>query len=1007
MQLKKHTEKSAATRSERGLHFFSSGKEILSDKSHYHGGLLYGGSFHGGFFHGDSNYGGSFHGDSNYGGSYHRDSNYGGSFHGDSNYGGSFHGDSNYGGSFHRDSFYRGYSHPGFRFFGRRPLFTVLAVLAAAIGICIFLFPYSLTDYEPFRGKRVTLTGTVCGLEQKMEGDTLVWRMILSDVRTDDTTADINTDSAAGSVIDPGKRDRVLCVLDHAPQVDMSARVRLCGTLYPFRRAMNEGEFDLRMYYHILRVSFSLRDVDILAASAPTDKLGALLFHFKNHMSDCIDCLFSTQNSAVLKAMLLGEKGLLEEETRELYQGAGIVHILSISGLHLSLLGMGFFSLTGKCRWIPMPVRAAASILIVFLYGKMIGMGTSVFRALIMLTLYIISKVIGRTYDILTAASIAAFLLLLDQPLYLLHTGFQFSFCAVLAIGILLPALPGRILKALAIPLAALPVYLWAYGTFPITSLLLNLIVIPLMTVVMISAGGAVLLAGMIGFVSGELTDSLPANGALSAGGALPSALRGLPRIIGLPAELILDFYRFLAESSGKIPGHEIVLGRPSPFRILVFYSMLLILAAISVRLQMPHMRRRIEADAVSLKRESSILQQKNVRIENTAYAEENPGRNVWRGVFADSLKNGRRKENRVDLVLRRAAAKTCQSFHLYDNRSRKDFACICTALWIAGALFVLAFRFSPAFEMDMLYVGQGDGIFISCRGRHFLIDGGSSTKEDLAKYTLIPFLHSKGVGRLDGIILTHDDSDHCSGLLQFLEAAAEEKPLISLSAVYLPNLTEDAKGENYRRIEKLCGQAGIPVHYISRGLRLRSGDLTLDCLHPARGASYEDANEYSTTLLLRYRDSSLLPEEDSAVKPDLSGKAEGFSALLTGDLEGQGEEELLKYLTETNLLQDSEELPNIDVLKVAHHGSKNATSEHFLQLVHPDIAIISAGIDNMYGHPAEELLDRLESSASQPAIYRTDLQGEISFRHNKKGDDYHVKTFLGDTTETSEISKK
>ena len=700
--------------------------------------------------------------------------------------------------------------------------------------------------------------------------------------------------------------------------------------------------------------------------------------------------------------MLLGEKGLLEEETRELYQGAGIVHILS--------------------RWIPMPVRAAASILIVFLYGKMIGMGTSVFRALVMLTLYIISKVIGRTYDILTAASIAAFLLLLDQPLYLLHTGFQFSFCAVLAIGILLPALPGRILKAIAIPLATLPVYLWAYGTFPVTSLLLNLIVIPLMTVVMVSAGGAVLLEGMIGFVSGGLTDSLPANGTLSAGGALaanatlsaggvlPAALKWFPRIIGLPAELILDFYRFLAESSGKIPGHEIVLGRPSPIRILVFYSMLLILAAISVRLQMPHMRRRIEADAVLQKQEASLLRLRNAQTENAAYAAhvtENPGAKVWSEVFADSLESCRRKEDRGDLLLRRAVAKTCQIFHLYDNRSRKDFACICTALWIAAALSVLAFRFSPAFEMDMLYVGQGDGIFISCQGRHFLIDGGSSTKEDLAKYTLLPFLHSKGVGHLDGIILTHDDIDHCSGLLQFLEAAAEEKPLISLSAVYLPDIAESAKGENYKRIENLCGQVGIPVRCISRGQRLRSGCLTMECLHPVRGASYEDANEYSTTLLLRYRDSSLSQEEDSAVKPDLSGKAEDFSALLTGDLEGQGEEELLKYLTETNLLQASEELPNIDVLKVAHHGSKNATSEHFLQLVHPDIAIISAGIDNMYGHPAEELLDRLVSSASQPAIYRTDLQGEISIGCRKKGDDYQVKTFLRDTTETSETSKR
>ena len=262
MQINKHNAKSAAARSERGLHFFSPRKGILSDKSHYHGGSFYG----------------------------------------------------------------------WFTFFGRRPLFTILAVMAAAIGICVFIIPYSLTDYEPYRGKRVTLTGTVRGLEQKIEGDTLVWRMMLSDIQTDDTAADTITDPASDEVINPGKRDRVLCILDHAPEADMSARVRLCGTMYPFRSAMNEGEFDLRRYYHILRVEYSLRDVDVLAASAPTDKLAALLFHFKNYMSEQIDRLFSTQNSAVLKAMLLGEKGLLEEETRELYQGAGIVHILSISG---------------------------------------------------------------------------------------------------------------------------------------------------------------------------------------------------------------------------------------------------------------------------------------------------------------------------------------------------------------------------------------------------------------------------------------------------------------------------------------------------------------------------------------------------------------------------------------------------------------------------------------------------------------------------------------------------
>ena len=904
----------------------------------------------------------------------------------------------------------------GLRFFSymtRRPLFAFFSILAAAIGLTVLLLPVRINDYESLREENVQLTGTISAIEQKPEGDMPVWRMILTDVDIEkmNLSAGAGTGKKAGmseasdkdgtgekavmnefsdrgeiGEITLDKDKKVLCVLDHAPEGEMSARVRVRGKLFPFRSAMNEGEFDLRMYYHILRIEFSLRDAEIMAVSAPTDRIAAILFNFKKNLSSIIDRVFSKQNAPILKAMLLGEKGLLEEETKELYQGAGIVHILSISGLHLSLIGMGLFSLTGKCRFIPLPLRAALSVIAVFLYGKMIGLGTSVFRALIMLTLYIISKVIGRTYDLLTAASIAAFLLLLDQPLYLLHTGFQFSFGAVLAIGILLPALPGRALKTLAIPAATLPVYLWAYGTFPVTSLLLNLIVIPLMTVVMVSAGGAVLLAGLPDFFSGGggMPDTLSANR------ALPSALKWLPRILGLPAELILDFYRFLAESSKKIPGHEIVLGRPAPTRILLFYIMLLILAAISVRLQMPHMRRRIEAEAVSMHTEDDGRKNLSGLTDNS-----------------DQKKYSSLDENRADMLLRRAASKICQMLHLRDNHSRKNFACICTVLWMAAAFFVLVYHPWPALEVDMIYVGQGDGIFISSRGRHFLIDGGSSTKEELAKYTLLPYLHNKGVGRLDGIFLTHDDTDHCSCLLEFLEAAAEDKPLILINAVYLPDIAEAAKGENYRRIELLSGQVGIPVCYISRGQRIRSGNLTLDCLHPARGASYEDANEYSTTLLLRYGDSSKLISDNSDIASRLSGKEKGFSVLFTGDLEGQGEEDFLHYLAETKLLKTQDGLLNIDVLKVAHHGSKNATSSEFLQAVHPDMVMISAGINNMYKHPSEELLNRLAISIPDSSVYRTDLQGEITICHKKGGDDYRVKTFSGGTTEVFSASKR
>ena len=876
----------------------------------------------------------------------------------------------------------------------RRPLFAALAGIAAAVWLTVLLIPWSLRNYEPLRGSRLFLDGTVCGLESKREGDSIVWRMMLSDVSRADNFKDfgIRTGEYPGTSRDdgstggptsgdpehplggpPDRNGRVLCILDQEPRVDVSARVRLSGTLYPFQRAMNDGEFDLRLYYHILRIEYSLRDVEILAASAPADPAAASLYRVKKSISTLIDRCFSTKNSPVLKAMLLGEKGLLEEETKDLYQGAGMIHILSISGVHLSLLGMGLFSLSAKLR-IPLPARGTLSILTVILYGKMVGMGTSVFRALVMLSLYILSKVIGRTYDLLTASGIACVLLLLDQPLYLYHTGFLFSFAAVLSMGLLLPALPGKTLKSLAIPLGTLPVYLWTYGTFPVYSLLLNLIVLPLMTVVMIS-GGAAVLVGAVSVYYKMLGCGLitPGSGGLiqpSGGTGAATSIAGfITRAAGLPAELILDLYRFLAEISQKLPGHEIVIGRPSAFQIVVYYAMLLALAAFSSWLQLPSVRKKVENPDEDYFYGSIIKDAQNM------YGLPNKKglRNILtiHQLLKDRLVLPTLKARMIGIV-----RIMCTRFNLRDNRERRHFAMLCASFWITISVLILAFHSFPAFEMDFLYVGQGDGIYIGCGNRHFLIDGGSSTKQELAKYTLLPFLHCRGVGRLDGVILTHEDGDHSSGLLEFLENAAAGHEQIRIGSVWLPDIAEKAKGEKYHRIEELCEQLRIPVTYISRGQRLRAGTLTMDCLHPAKGAAYASANEYSTTLLLRYEgrgegrdiskmDSENQQEHQEGTEDIVKNKEQPnrknsrvFTALLTGDLEGQGETDLLSWLDE----MDMDHL-HADVLKIAHHGSKNATTGQFLETVRADLAVISAGINNIYGHPSSETLRRLDAA--------------------------------------------
>ncbi|MDO5475492.1 MAG: ComEC/Rec2 family competence protein [Eubacteriales bacterium] len=874
----------------------------------------------------------------------------------------------------------------------RRPLFGVLAGIAAAVWFALLWIPWNPPDYEPYRGTQVWLTGTVCGLEPKREGEETVWRMALADVSIEQAdpggSGDSGDPSTGISALPPGplpgKRSRVLCVLDREPAVPVSARVRVCGTLTPFRPAYNEGEFDLRLYEHILRVEFSLREPEILAASVPSDPVAASLDQVKKYIAKILDRHFSMRNLPVLHAMLLGEKGLLEEETRTLYQDAGIIHILSISGLHLSLLGMGLFSLCGRLC-IPLPVRAALSFAVIFLYGKMTGMGTSAFRAMVMLTLFMLARVRGRTYDHLTAAGIACILLLFDQPLLFLHTGFQFSFAAVLSMGILLPAMPGKgqgVLQALAIPLGTLPVYLYAYGTFPVWSLLLNLIVIPLMTVVMASAGCTVFLGVLCACLSSGLPAAVlpapaaarippavalpgtaaarimpvaalpapavslmprivalpaPAAARIPPVAALPAPVVSLmPRIAALPAELILDLYRLLAELSRKLPGHTVILGRPSPLQIAVYYGMLLAFSALSTHLQMPAVRRRVEAA------DRHLL--------------------TWKP---------------SDLPARIAAG-VCIRLRLRDNRARRRFGTLCTVLWMMAAVLLLIARKPPQFEMNVLYVGQGDGICIRSGKTTLLIDGGSTTKDELAEYTLQPFLYCKGIRRIDCAILTHDDRDHCSGLLEILEAAAEGDPPIRIGQILLPNIAEAAKGENYLRIEELADRAGIPVEYIARGMRIRAGQLTLDCLHPARGASYPDANACSTTLLLHRQ-----------------ARGHSFSALLTGDLEEEGEQDLLAYL---ETLEDAA-LPGIEdgilhvnLLKVAHHGSRGATSAAFLQHVRADTAVISAGINNLYGHPHAELLQRLSDSGME--VERTDCSGEITV--SERGGRITVSQFSG-----------
>lgn len=255
-------------------------------------------------------------------------------------------------------------------------------------------------------------------------------------------------------------------------------------------------------------------------------------------------------------------------------------------------------------------------------------------------------------------------------------------------------------------------------------------------------------------------------------------------------------------------------------------------------------------------------------------------------------------------------------------------------------AFAIIILRFNFCFEADFLYVGQGDGIFIrSDNGVTFLVDGGSSDKNGLYDYTLEPFLMSKGVSRLDYAIVTHCDADHISGLASLLENGK-----IKVDTLYMPQInTED---EAYGELWELAGSVGTKVETIYCGYRITAGSTVLTCLHP--GADYEcgDRNGSSTVLVV---------END------------GFLMLLTGDI---GEEQ------ESLLCDAVSEYGHFDILKAAHHGSKNSNSADFITAAAPEYTVISCGKNNRYGHPHEETLERLRVEGSR--IMRTDECGDI-----------------------------
>ncbi len=637
--------------------------------------------------------------------------------------------------------------------------------------------------------------------------------------------------------------------------------VCISGIFLTFSPSLNPGSFDLRKYYNSRDVWLCTYDCQLKILGNKENgiyyNLKKTLFCYRKKLCHRFNSIANAKIAGIYSGILLGEKKSIGITTRTLYRLAGIAHVLSISGLHVTMIGGGIYKLLRKIG-ISFSISGIVSIVSSVLYGIMTGMGLPTLRAVIMLTILIVGEILGKNYDILTSMMLALFLVLISNPYLILDGGLQLSFVAIFGVALakhilwlilrntkikrklkkkpILYSLTNSVVMSVSVSIMMLPVILKLYFQVSPYSFLLNLIVVPLMTIVVVCG----LLALVVSCFSIDMG-----------------------KLVLIPGKLVMELYELLCRTTLKLPFGNIVVGNIALIQIILYYALLVVTLIL------------INEDVQRKIREYIYIRQK-----------------VWMT---------REKWHKIMGVI--------------------IFGTIISAFLLNGFIFAM----KKDSQIIFLDVGQGDGaMIITENGYNIMVDGGSSSNENMGEYTLVPALKYYGIKEVDYWFISHWDKDHVSGLEYILSDEYSNIKIKNIVTSY-----DISGGENLVRQAK---EKEVNIIYVKRGEYFTDGSFNINILYPAELPISADRNNNSLVFL--YRENNL-------------------SALFTGDVG----EDSLDRLYRRNI---SHFLNNIDILKVPHHGSKYSVHYEWLEYISPDISVISAGKNNIYGHPHEDTLSAL-----------------------------------------------
>ena len=397
---------------------------------------------------------------------------------------------------------------------------------------------------------------------------------------------------------------RIFVNTEKIPNVKIGNIIKVRGKLRQFEEAANKGNFDSKKYYLSLGFYGKIEAGTIEVINSDYSGIRQGLYEMRMEIIERMEKLCSdnkgifsiiNNKNGIIGAIILGDKTDLDSDIKELYSVSGIAHILAISGLHISFIGMAIYRLLR--RRFRFPFSAAVSIPVVLSFGIMSGFGISTIRAIIMFILKIIGEVLGRKYDAITAISLAGLVLLVQNPFVVCNSGFQMSSGAIIAIVLILPIVEeilntdNKIIKVLSanftISLVMNPILAWNYYELPTFSFLLNIVVVPLMSVVIVSS--------IVGIFCSCI-------------------MFGFGKVVIFPGCGILELYTFLCNIINKSSVASIVVGQPKVTIIIVYYAILLVVLFGLKNIRTKYTRAEKERNII--KKETGLVLEKKAKKE-------------------------------------------------------------------------------------------------------------------------------------------------------------------------------------------------------------------------------------------------------------------------------------------------------------------------------------------------------------------------------------------------------